>query len=91
MKIQKRSESNVLSELHSTESRGYVNDGTQQLHEITPGSLQCVGNRPGVISLPAADANASGSPEAFPFILVFHKTVKNRFMRPLQSGQRHRR
>ena len=24
-------------------------------------------------------------------ILVFHKTVKNRFMRPLQSGQRHRR
>ena len=24
-------------------------------------------------------------------ILVFHKTVKYRFMRPLSSGQRHRR
>ena len=31
MKIQKRSESNVLSKLHSEESRGYVNAGTQQL------------------------------------------------------------
>ena len=37
MKIQKRSESNVLSKLpfKTVESRGYVNDGTQQLHEIT--------------------------------------------------------
>ena len=37
MKIQKRSESNVLSKLpfKTVESRGYANDGTQQLHEVT--------------------------------------------------------
>jgi hypothetical protein len=37
IKIQKRSESNVLtnSPLKTIESRGYVNAGTQQLHEIT--------------------------------------------------------
>ena len=37
IKIQKRSESNVLSKLpfKTVESRGYVNDGTQQLHEVT--------------------------------------------------------
>ena len=41
MKIQKRSESNVLSKLPKiTERRGYVNAGTQQLHEITLDQLE---------------------------------------------------
>ena len=31
IKLQKRSESNVLTHLHPKESRGYVNAGTQQL------------------------------------------------------------
>jgi hypothetical protein len=37
IKIQKRSESNVLSKLSlkTVERRGYVNDGTQQLDEMT--------------------------------------------------------
>ena len=41
MKLQKRSESNVLSKLpfKTVECRGYVNDGTQQVHEITLDSL----------------------------------------------------
>ena len=42
IKIQKRSESNVLSKpdsIKSVESRGYENAGTQQLHEITLDSL----------------------------------------------------
>ena len=42
MKIQKRSETNVLSKLpfKTVESRGYVNDGTQQFHEITLDQLE---------------------------------------------------
>ena len=42
MKVQKRSESNVLSKLPSktVESRGYVNDGTRILKEITLDQLQ---------------------------------------------------
>lgn len=32
----KRSESHVLSNSHTEESRGYVNAGTQQFHEVTP-------------------------------------------------------
>ena len=42
MKIQKRSESNVLDKLtpiKTVESRGYVNDGTQHEYGITLDSL----------------------------------------------------
>ena len=43
MKIQKRSESNVLSQLpfKTTESRGYVNGRTQQL--LKPLTVRCQG------------------------------------------------
>ena len=43
MKIQKRSESNVLSKLtpiKTVESRGYVNDGTQHEYGMTLDALQ---------------------------------------------------
>ena len=42
MKIQKRSESNVLSKLpiKTVERRGYVNDGTQHEYGMTLDALQ---------------------------------------------------